>query len=176
MRKVSRRKTIMGIVFAILILTICLFYSRPMSVTQLYPMLTLDKCTGIRGYYEVGMQEEQTAFTVERDSEEFQKLCGLFFEKKYRRSFKDILPRGTRIHRTEPDDFQWDVYFCFENIVFPDGNIGSGSMLHFQSWYGEMDIYFDGERYSCNTSEQEIWEKEILDIIQSADTEGGSSA
>ena len=106
MRKVSRRKTIMGIVFAILILTICLFYSRPMSVTQLYPMLTLDKCTGIRGYYEIGMQTEQTAFTVERDSEEFQKLCDLFFEKRYRRSFKDILPRGTRIHRTEPDNFQ----------------------------------------------------------------------
>ena len=39
-------------------------------------------------------------------------------------------------------------------------------MLHFQSWYGELDLYFDEEIYSCHTSKQEAWSKEILDIIQ----------
>ncbi len=144
------------------------FYSRPKTVSQLYPMFTLDKCTEIRGYY-IDTQPGMTEYTIEKDSDEFQKLCALFWEQEYCRSLRDILPRGTRTYQTQPDDpndYQWDVYFCFEDITLPDGSIGSGAMLHFQSWYGELDIYFDGESYSCYTGGQEVWAKEILEIIQ----------
>ena len=166
MKKVRIKKTIIMIAAAALLLAVYLFYSRPMTLSQLYPMLTLDKCTEIRGYYKVGTQTEQSEFIIEQGSEEFQTLCTLFYEEDYRRSFRDILPRGTRTHRTEPDDFQWEVWFNFKDIEFPDGSIGTGTMLHFLNWYGELDIYFDGEQYSCRTSGQESWEKEVLDIIR----------
>lgn len=155
----KHKRLFIVIAVAVLLLAAYLFYSRPMTISQLYPMLTLDKCTEIRGYYSAGMKAaELTEFTIEQNSNEFQKLCSLFFEKNYRRSLKDILPKGTRFHRAEPDDF--------EDIELPDGNHGSGSMLHFQSWYGELDISFDGETHSCHTSEQEVWAKEVLDIIR----------
>ena len=90
----------------------------------------------------------------------------LSFASSYRRSLKDILPRGTHIHPTEAGDFQWEVIFHFDNVVLNDGSIGSGGMLRIQSWYGELDIHFDGEILACNTDEQETWEKEVLDAIQ----------
>ena len=52
------------------------------------------------------------------------------------------------------------------HVVLNDGSIGSGGMLRIQSWYGELDIHFDGEILACNTDEQETWEKEVLDAIQ----------
>lgn len=176
MRKANRKKTIISIAFVILIFTICAFYSRPMTLSQIYPQVALDKCTEIRGYYEIGTQAEPTRFIISSESKEFNELYSLLYERSYRRSLRDILPRGTRIHRTEPDDYQWEVYFFFEeDIEMSDGSISSGAMLQFHNWYGELDIYFNGDRHFYNTSEQEIWGKEILDIIQSTGTERGSS-
>ena len=77
-----------------------------------------------------------------------------------------MVPRGTRIHKTEAGDFEWEIMFHFDNVVLPDGNIGSGGMLRIQSWYGELDIHFDDEILSCYTNEQKAWSKEVLDIIQ----------
>lgn len=153
-------------VVAILLLSAYLVYSRPMTIAQLYPMLTLDKCMQIRGYYEVGMQAEMSEFSISKDSDEFQKLCSLFYEQRYRRSLRDIMPRGMRTHRTEADDFQWEVYLYFENIEFPDGSGGSGTMLRFLYWYGELDMYFQGGTHSCKVQGQEAWAEEILAIIR----------
>ena len=163
-----KKKVVFGVVSVLLILGIYSVYSRPMTLSQLYPMIIIDECTEIKGYYFDGTQTEFTEFTIERNSEEFQKLCSLFEQQKYRRSIRDILPRGGRTHQTQPGEyeFQWDVYFCFENVKLPDGNIGSGAMLNFQSWYGELDIYFDGEYYSCYTHQQKEWEREVLEVIK----------
>jgi len=166
MKKLKTQKAFIMLFVMLLFIAGYLFYSRPMTIQQRYPMLTLDKCTEIRGYYEVGAQAEMTAFTIEKDSEYFQKLCNLFYERNYRRSLRDILPRGTRIHRTEPDDFQWEVMFHFDTVELPDGNRGSGTLLRIQYWYGDLDIHFDGVTRSCHTSEQDAWAKEILDIIR----------
>lgn len=166
MKKVRIRKIVVVIVAAVLLLTAYFVYSGPMTLPQLYPMLTLDKCTEIRGYYCTGTSTGHTEFTAAHNSEAFQKLCGLFYERNYRRSLRDILPRGTRTHQTRGDDFQWDVYFCFEGIEFPDGSTGSGALLNIQNWYGELDLFSDGEWYSCRTHEQEAWAKEVLAVIQ----------
>ena len=161
-----KRKMIIGIILVILLFTTYSIYSRPKTLLDLYPMLTLDKCVEITGYYRVGEQEEESRFVIEKDSEEFQDLFSHFYWKTYRRSLKDILPRGTRTHRATPDDFQWNVYFTFEPVEFPDGNSCSGMLLHFKNWYGDLDIYFTGERYSCYTNDQEVWLSEVLEIIQ----------
>lgn len=165
--KPKTKKIVVMISVIILLFAVYLFYSRPMTIQQRYLMLTLDRCVEITAYYEIGMQEEPTQVVIEKDSEVFEELSNKFYLKNYCRSLKDILPRGTRTHRTEEDDYQWDVYFVFEDVPLADGSIGSGGMLRIQCWYGELDIHFDGEMLSCYTNEQEAWTKEVLNIIQS---------
>lgn len=161
-----KKKVILRLIPVIFIFAIYLVYSRPMTISQLYPMFTLDKCTGIGGYYNDGTQVDLTKFTIEQGSEEYAKLCAMFYEKEYRRKLADILPRGTRSHRYEPGDFQWEVYFYFEDVELPDGGRGSGPMLQFKSWYGDLDIFSVGEYYSCYTNQQKKWEKEVFNLIK----------
>lgn len=164
--KKLKAKTVILIAAIFLCIAGYLFYSRPMTIQQHYPMLTLDKCTDLRGHYEIDGQTDFTEFTIDKNSEEFEVLCRLLYDQDYRRSLRNFLPRGTRIHPTESGDFEWEVYFHFEDVEFPDGNIGSGGILRIQYWYGELDIHFDGEMLSTHTKEQEAWAKEVLNAIQ----------
>lgn len=166
-----KKKILLIIVISVMLLLVVvyLFYSRPMTIPQRYPMLKLDKCTELRGYYEICGQTAFTEFTIDKNSEEFEMLCSLLYAQDYRRSLRDLLPQGTRIHSTEPGDFEWAVNFHFEDVMLTDGNIGSGEILRIQYWYGELDIYFDGKKLSCHTNEQEAWAKEVLNAIQSVD-------
>lgn len=81
MKKVRIKKTVIVIAMAVILLVAYLFYSRPMILSQLYPMITLDKCTEISGYYEVGAQAEPSEFYIEQNSGNFKQLCTLFFEQ-----------------------------------------------------------------------------------------------
>ena len=166
MKRPRARKLVLGAIAAVLLLGGYAWYARPVTILELYPMLSLDQCTRIRGYYKIGAQPELSEFTIEQGSAEFEQLCQLFYERDYRRSLKDLLPRGTRVHRTEPDEFRWEVYFVFEDVEFPDGSTGSGDMLQFVNWYGELDIRFNGETHLYQTSEQENWCAQVLEIIQ----------
>ena len=172
MKKIFRnRKIVAMIALAVLLLVSYLVYSRPMTLSQLCPLLTLDKCVEISGYYRTSTQTDGlTQFTIEADSKEFQELCSLFNEKTYRRSLRDLLPRGARTHQTTNEfEFQWEVMFHFDAIEFPDGNAGSGPLLQVQYWYGELDIenkVWENTRLFCYTNEQDVWAKEILDIIR----------
>ena len=172
MKKMFRKKkTVVVIAMAVLLLVSYLIYSRPMTLSQLSPLLPLDECVGISGYYRTTDQTDGlTQFTIEAGSEEFQELCSLFNEKTYRRSLKNLFPRGTRYHQTTNEfEFQWEVWFHFDTIEFPDGNGGSGPLLQVQYWYGELDIenkVWERGRRSCYTSEQDALAREILDIIR----------
>ena len=166
MKKLKIKRIVNVIAVILLFIAAYLFYSRPLTIQQRYPMLNLDKCTELRGYFRLDGQEELTEFIIDKNSKEFEILCDLLYEQDYCRSLRDLLPRGTRIHPTESGAFQWEVSFHFEDIVFPDGSIGSGGILSIQSWYGELDIHFDGDVLSCHTSEQETWAKEVLNAIQ----------
>ena len=156
------------IALAVLLLVSCLVYSRPMTLSQLCPLLPLDECIRISGYYRTSDQTGGlTQFTIEADSEEFRELTRLFNEKTYRRSLKDLLPQGTRIYQTGPGDFQWEVYFSFDTVETPDGNGHSGTVLQFERWYdGALAIEVIGENHSYNTDDQNAWAKEIFDIIR----------
>ena len=159
------KKIVVVVCVAILLFAGYLFYSRPTTIEQRYPMLTLDKCILIYGNYYDGRGTALSEFSFAEDSEEYTKLCALFFEQEYRRSIRDIFPRGPRTHQPKPGDYEWKVSFLFKDIELPDGSV-SDVTLHFQNWYGELDIYVDREKYACNVREQEIWAKEVLDLIQ----------
>lgn len=111
MKKLKTKKAVVVIFVILILIAAYLFYSRPMTIQQRYPMLSLDKCTELRGYYKIDGQTELTEFTIDKNSEEFEMLWGLLYDKDYHRSLKDLFPRGTRIHPTEPGDFEWEVYF-----------------------------------------------------------------
>ena len=142
-----------------------LFYSRPMTMQQRFPMLTLDKCTDLHGVYKSDGQADFTVFSFDSSSEEFAALWDLLYAQEYRRSLRDLVPEQTRIHPTGSGGFEWEIFFCFDDVALPDGTIGSGDMLCIQSWYGKLDIWFGDKRLSCYTDEQDPWASQILDII-----------
>ena len=160
-----KKKLVIGIIIGVLIFSVGSYFSK-MTLLELFPMLTLDKCVEISGEYRVGTQTESTSFVFERDSKEFERLFAHFYWSIYEWSFRNMLPQGTRYHKAEPDDFQWNVYFTFEGVEFPDGSTGSGKMLHIENWYGDLDIYFDGERYACKIKNQDDWLKDALNKMQ----------
>ena len=166
MKKSKRIKWLVLIAVAVSLLSAYLIYSRPMTLSQMYPMLTPERCTEIHGYFRIEEQPEQTRFTVSASDDAFRDLCDAFYGRTYRRSLRSVLVRGARYHRVEPGDFQWEVYFHFEDVELPDGNIGSGAMLRIQNWYGELDLYFDVEQVSLHTDDGEEWGKEVLDLIR----------
>ena len=161
-----KKKIVSAVIIGILLFYVKLNF-MPTTLLKLYPMLTLDKCVEISGDYRVGTQTELNSFVFERDSEEFRNLFAHFYYASYEWSIRNILPQGTRYHKTEPNDFQWNVYFTFEDVKFPDGSTGSGKMLQIENWYGDLDIYFNGERYACYTyGDQDEWLKEALEKMQ----------
>ena len=165
MKKPKMKKAFLLISVTVLLLAAYLIYSRPMTIQQRYPMLDLEQCTDLRGYYEIGGQGRRE-FTVDKNSEDFETLCTLLYEQAYRRSLKDLLPHGTRTYRVLPEDFEWEVFFQFKDVAFPDGSHTSGRILRIDYWYGELDIHFYGDIVSCSTKQQEAWAKTVLDIIQ----------
>jgi hypothetical protein len=165
MKKPKMKKAFLMISVTVLLLAAYLIYSRPLTIQQRYPMLDLEQCTDLRGYYEIGGQG-RIEFTVDKNSEDFETLCTLLYEQAYRRSLKDLLPHGTRTYRVLPEDFEWEVFFQFEDVAFPDGSHTSGRILRVDYWYGELDIHFYGDIVSCSTKQQESWAKTVLDIIQ----------
>ena len=152
------------IVLAILTVIFALF-SWPTSILKRYPMLGLEKCTEVTGSYKIGDQDEVT-FAFDRDSKAFEDLFAQCYWQTFHRSPRDILPRGTRYHATESDDFKWDLYFTYDAVELPDGSICSGPLLHIQNWYGDVDIYFEEDTFSCYVKNQEKWLNDILQIMQ----------
>lgn len=166
MKKVKNRKVVVMLAIVVLLAVVYLIYSRPMTIQQRYSMLTLEKCVELRGYYRVGQEQELTEVSFDKSNEEFSVLFDLLCEREYHRSLRDLVSRGTRVHVTEPEDFQWEVLFFFEDIALPDGTIGSGMILQIQNWYGELGISFGGESTEYYTDAQDEWAKEILAVIQ----------
>ena len=166
MKKPRAKKLLIAAAVLLVFVVVYLVYSRPMTIQQRYPMLTPEKCVELRGYYRVGAEEVLQEVTIDKNSEEFAVLFDLLYEQEYRRSLRNLVSGGTRVHVTEPEDFQWEVLFFFEDVVLPDGSIGSGTMLQVQNWYGELGISFDGEQTEYDTDGQEEWAKEILSVIQ----------
>lgn len=142
-------------------------FSRPMTLSQLYPMIEIDQCSEIKGYYGIGSQEQETEFCYGRSNEDFWELLMLFNEQEYRRSLKDILPRTTKTHKVEGDnDFWWDISLRFDEFTMPNGSVSSG-FLRFHNWYGDLEIYFDGESYACFTKEPKLFDS-VFKILKGA--------
>ena len=166
MQKLKSKKFLVKMILILLFVSVCLIYTRPLNTQQRYPMLSLDKCTGISGYYYNGAGVDFEEFSCEKNSQVFEEFSSLLYKQEYRRSLRDLFPRnGARAYQPKQGEFQWEVFFHFEDVVLPDGSVCSGEMLRIQSWYGELDIHFNGDTFSCYTNNQKLWAKEVLDFI-----------
>ena len=142
-----------------------LAYTRPLTIEQRYPVLDLSQCTLIRGYFNDGTSVEVQNFTIAPDDPHFDEMIKLFQSAVFKTKLRNILPQGTRTHLCADGDFKWFVRFQFENVLFPSGDIGNGDMLHINNFFGDVDLFFDGEQVNCSVKNQEQWLKDVISIL-----------
>ena len=165
-----KKKWIILAAIAVALATFCLWYTRPVPFQNLIPGVELPPCQQIRVYasYEgEGGNREEYELTFTPEDSSFEPLLSLFADRSYRRSLRNLLPRGGRTHGTRPGDFRWWAILDYEEtVVLPDGSAGSGSLLQFSNFYGTLDISVLGEDWQANTDHQEPWLQEVMEIIQ----------
>ena len=169
-----KKKWIILAAVTVALTAFCLWYTRPIPFQDLIPGAELPPCQQIRVYasYEKDIsQREEYELTITPEDSSFDPLLSLFTDRSYRRSLRNLLPRGGRIHNTQPGDFEWLVYLDYEEpITLPDGSEGSGTLFHFTNFFGTLDVSVLGEGWQANTDQQEQWLWEVMEIIQDHET------
>ena len=157
-------------ILAVLLAAGSLWYTRPIPFQDLIPGTELPPYQQIRVYasYEKDIsQREEYELTITPEDPSFDPLLSLFTDRSYRRSLRNLLPRGGRIHNTQPGDFEWLVYLDYEEpITLPDGSEGSGTLFRFTNFFGTLDVSVLGEDWQANTDQQDQWLWEVMEIIQ----------
>ena len=156
---------------AVLVLAVfCLWYTRPIPFQDLIPGTELPPCQQIRVYasYEKDIsQREEYELTITPEDPSFDPLLALFTDRSYRRSLRNLLPRGGRIHNTQPGDFEWLVYLDYEDpITLPDGSEGSGTLFRFTNFFGTLDVSALREDWQANTRAMDQWLGEVMEVIR----------
>ena len=162
-----KKKILYGILVFILLAAVgsALFYTRPVTLNQLYPFLDFSQCAEMHGYYSVGNLAEDSQFSVKSEDADFPQLMKLIEEKKFRRSLSGLLSSGTKIHRTQDEDFFWEVMLHLENQRFPDGSIGSGSIIHIRNFFGKVSVYCADKDFICKMKMDDPWLVNIMKLI-----------
>ena len=104
-----KKKWIILATIAVALTVFCLWYTRPIPFQDLIPGTDLSPCQQIRVYasYEKDIsQREEYELTITPEDPSFDPLLSLFTDRSYRRSLRNLLPRGGRIHNTQPGDFE----------------------------------------------------------------------
>ena len=162
----KRRMIVTFITVALLCIAASFFvYTRPQTIEQRYPVLDLSQCTLIHGYFYDGTSVEDTPFTLAPDDPHFDEMIERFQSAAFQTSLRNIFPQGTKIHRYEDGDFKWSVMLRFENVLFPNGDIGSGDMLNINNFFGDVDLFFNGEQVQCSVKNQEQWLNDVMSIL-----------
>lgn len=161
----KRVKTTFFVIVLFCIVAFVLVYTRPLTIEQRYPVLDISQCTQIRGYYYDGTDIEDTPFTIYPDDPHFDEMIELFRSAAFKTKLRNIFPRGTKTHLYSDGDYEWEVMFRFEDVLFPSGDMGSGDMLHIRNFFGDIDLSFDGEQVNCSVKNQEQWLKDVMSII-----------
>lgn len=168
----KRKQAVLCII--IMLTAAALYYTRPMTVNELYAAYGFDltACVSISGSYwaeENGRYSEDILFQFSRAEQQAEALVELFSTQEFRRSLKNFLPRGTKIHRTQEGDFRWDISLIFDRTEFPDGSAGSGQLLRFHNFFGTLELTFShsGETLCCTTKNQDAFLQEVFSLISS---------
>ena len=162
------KKRILTAFLALVLLCIAaavLIYTRPLTIEERYPVLDLSSCTLISGYFRDGADAEDTRFTISPDDPHFDEMIELFQSAEFKTRLGNILPDRTKTHRYQDGDFKWEVMLRFEDVLLPTGDVGSGDMLHISNFFGDINLFFDGEQVECSAKNQSQWLKDVMSIV-----------
>jgi len=170
-----KKKHIVLLSLAALIIIFCLWYTRPRSLESYCPPLEITECTEIKFFVRTqrGTTKEDGSYWPYTESEEvvfapgepeFERIIELLDEGRFSTRIANLLPKGTRTHRAAPGDITWIMYLCFENVEMPDG-VGSGYMLNIGNFYGELDISYELKTSYITTAHRDAWIAEINDML-----------
>lgn len=169
-KEVNQMKKIKKIIYTVLLLTllVCvLFYTRPMTLTQLCSGADITECVSVSGYFLLAPNTEESRFEIDKDDERFSQIVELFETRKFRRSFANLLPQGTKTHLTKDDDFKWEVMFEINDVTLPDGSVISGTLISVSNFFGVLEVHFngDGDVWRCTTSDKKEWLSDVMSLI-----------
>lgn len=148
----KKKKFLIPLLLAALLTAAALWYTRPMTVYQVFPEFqpeTTFKAWGLLERYEdnsdgypdllhlVGETPQYEAGAPEYDA-----FLSLLDQIEVRRSLWDLLPKGknvTRGHSLSPGDYWWRLMYN-----------PPGSYLEVEWWFDRAYVSFDREEYRCS--------------------------
>ena len=163
----SKKKSKVFIIMCILfcLVGIVIIYTRPTTIKQRYPFLDMTKCTSIHGYYQDGTIETKAEFTINPEDPHFNEMLEIIQSTSFQTKLTNLIPKRTKYHTYKEGDFRWEVIFSFDEILFPNGDVGIGDILQVYNFYGDLELYVDGKDVQCTVKDQEQWIKSVMDII-----------
>ena len=142
-------------------------YTRPMTLEQLYPDLTLSQSELAYGTYSDETSAENL-FKSEAGSDAYIQLLQKLQGAKFRRSLHNLLP-GEPDAEEPVGDFCWTVTLRFPDTDFSDGKIRKGDLLTLENHYGQLQavIPYTQESLLLTAEEQEqflfdVWSAILL--------------
>ena len=168
----NKRRILLGFAALLLAITaaLCLWYSRPLTVEELCPGVELDRCVGANIYFSTYADKTlENRIELSPDDHQLPRLLELFQGRTFSRSPLWWFPSGTRTHPWRDGDFRWSIDLSFQDASVPGSSTAAGNLLHFNNFFGELEMRFMGETRPVSTADQEHWLEEVLDIIQTSE-------
>ena len=167
-----KKKYMVAIALAALLIGGGLWYGRPMTVQQLCPELDLGRCSSITAYSQIvpsatGLERLE----LEADSPAFEAVLAELQGRTFCRSLTSLLPRGTRTVRTEDGDFQWVLQLEFDQpMADSQGNGYSGVLIRLENFFGRLSLdHMPADRtWDLTTEDQEAWVARVMDLLSAA--------
>ena len=161
----KKAKIIIPITLLVALLGVVLFYTRPMTLTQLCFGVDVARCELVAGYYFIAPSVEESPFEINQDDEHFSQILELFESRKFSKSLVNLLPQGTKTHLTQDGDFKWEILFELNDVTYPDGSVNSGTLIRVSNFFGVIEVHFNGDVWRCSTSDKDEWLSDVMSLI-----------
>lgn len=150
----KKKKFLIPLLLAVLLTAAALWYTRPMTVYEIFPQFQAEtslKTWGRLEHYE-DISDGQgfpdllhlagDTLHFEAGTSEYDAFLALLDEIEVRRSLWDLLPKGknvTRSHPLSPGDYMWRLMYN-----------PPGSYLEVEWWFDRAYVTYDHEEYRCS--------------------------
>ncbi len=148
---------VLGILLLVIAISIC-FYTRSWTIKDKYPTVDLSHCTEISGFYFKGNQKDDISFTIDKNNKHFNEIINSFKTTKFKTKLSNLFSTNTKKSQYDESDYLWHIIFHIK-----DGN--KNSFLHFENYFGNLEVSLNGEQIKCSTDNQKIWSDKLMNII-----------
>ena len=169
-KRKSPKKGLIGLAAAAaVVLALCLWYTRSMTISSLSPWMDWDKCTQITAIYYLESGSENPAETtrvITPDDPDFNLLIDAVSTRKFERSLSSLFPQGTMTHNSRIGDFRWQLEFRFDTIE-ANGSGHKGTLFRCRDFFGKLrmqDMVNDAS-WNVITADQSAWRTKVMNIL-----------